>query len=97
MGVGEDALTRFKVLRGFRSEYPDWVPVDVPWEKVEPLRGSCQRVHGQTLERLNERGGLGVEEMYAHVQAKGDMGRVWELFKAPQAEILAWFGEWLKS
>lgn len=41
----------------------------VPWSLVEPLRERCARIHDQTLERLAERGGLGPEELWAHINA----------------------------
>lgn len=37
--------------------------VSVPWEIVEPIRSFALRCHGQTLERLAERGGLSRTEL----------------------------------
>lgn len=36
----------------------------VPWGLVEPHREQAFKNHRQTLERLNSRGGLGIEELY---------------------------------
>ena len=35
------------------------------WDMIEPHREQAHRNHGQTLERLAERGGLGPEELVA--------------------------------
>jgi hypothetical protein len=43
-------------------------PHEIPWEFVEPLRASCLRAHHQSLELLNNRGGLSPREIYLHVQ-----------------------------
>lgn len=37
----------------------------VPWALLAPHEAQAQRNHGQTLERLAERGGLGADEMVA--------------------------------
>ena len=37
----------------------------VPWALVEPYREQATRNHGQTLERLAERGGLDWMELFA--------------------------------
>ena len=42
----------------------EWIK-SVPWSVVEPHREQAQRNHDQTLERLAERGGLGIEELTA--------------------------------
>lgn len=74
----------------------------VPWRLIEPLRGSVLMWHNQTLERIAERGGLGVFEMYAHT--KNLMPEMWLKlypFAGPSKEtkemIKAWFEEWKKS
>lgn len=36
----------------------------VPWEVIEPHREQAQRNHGQSLERLADRGGLGFFEFW---------------------------------
>ena len=37
----------------------------VPWEMLTPFEANAQIFHGQTLQRLSERGGLGTGEMLA--------------------------------
>ena len=39
-------------------------PRSIPWSLVERWRTQAERNHGQTLERLAERGGLAPEELY---------------------------------
>lgn len=36
----------------------------IPWASIEPHAKQADRNHGQTLKRLAERGGLGIEEAY---------------------------------
>lgn len=43
---------------------------DVPWSMMEPARGQVMRNHGQTLERLAERGGLGCYEAVCALESK---------------------------
>ena len=38
---------------------------DIPWGVIAPHEAQAQRNHGQSLERLAERGGLGVCEAVA--------------------------------
>jgi hypothetical protein len=40
------------------------MPRDVPWAFAERFRAQAERNHGQTLERLAERGGLSPQEMW---------------------------------
>jgi hypothetical protein len=40
------------------------MPRSVPWEFAEKFRAQAEKNHGQTLERLAERGGLAPQEMY---------------------------------
>lgn len=42
----------------------------VPWALVEPWRDAAVRNHGQTLERLAERGGLSARELWAVAHGK---------------------------
>jgi hypothetical protein len=39
-----------------------YVCVAIPWEMIAPHEAQAQKNHQQTLERLNERGGLSAEE-----------------------------------
>jgi hypothetical protein len=66
------------------------IPRTVPWEKVEPLRASCEAQHYQTLERLAERGGLGVGEFYIH--AHGLKFR--DARNLSDDVVMPWFKEW---
>lgn len=36
----------------------------VPWEAVAPHEAQAQKNHNQSLKRLSERGGLGIEELF---------------------------------
>jgi NTP pyrophosphatase (non-canonical NTP hydrolase) len=56
----------FPVLQVTRKDGSQGLPTSVPWSKVEPLRLAALRGHQQTLERLAERGGLTVAELYGH-------------------------------
>lgn len=40
-------------------------PKSIPWSAIEPHREQAMKNHSQTLERLAERGGLGLDELYA--------------------------------
>jgi hypothetical protein len=65
----------------------------VPWSLVEPLRARCLLIHSQTLERLADRGGLGPEELWAHVQAPEPFASRdwWRLVRARTPdELRAW-------
>lgn len=53
---------RFPVLEGGMS---------VPWEALVPHEPQAKANHGQSLERLAERGGLGWSEMLAVLEGKG--------------------------
>jgi hypothetical protein len=54
----------------------------VPWSLFEPHREQAQKNHGQALERLAERGGLGPDEMLAIIE-----GRRWHAMD--EADALA--------
>lgn len=53
---------RFPILQDDRR---DGALKSVPWALVEPLRDVADQVHGQTLERLAQRGGLARFELGA--------------------------------
>lgn len=65
---------RFRVLRGQSSlpyeERCVW-PATIPWSMVEPWRVQAELNHSQTLERLNERGGLAPEELWCAAHGLG--------------------------
>jgi hypothetical protein len=57
---------RFPVLNQQNCRQRDRKPMprSVPWAFVEAFRDQAEENHGQTLERLAERGGLAPEEMW---------------------------------
>lgn len=61
--VPKEPERRFPILggRGRTGE-------DIPWAALEPHREQAMRNHGQTLERLAERGGLGWSEALAVIE-----------------------------
>jgi hypothetical protein len=73
---------RFRILnqQNCRPERRLKMPESVPWSMVEPWRARIELNHGQTLERLNERGGLAPEELWCgahdlplrHIPRKND-------------------------
>lgn len=50
-------LLNYKEIRQFPN-----CPRSIPWEMIAPHERQAQINHGQTLERLAERGGLGIRE-----------------------------------
>jgi hypothetical protein len=64
----------FRVITGQsrvpRAEREAW-PCEVPWSLVEPWRARIEATHSQTLERLNERGGLGPDELWLAAHGHG--------------------------
>ena len=45
-------------------------PREIPWAMVEQWRAQVEANHGQTLERLNQRGGLAPCELWAAAHGK---------------------------
>ncbi len=74
------SVRRFPVLGDHRWRHLN-VPKSVPWSFVAPHEAQAQRNHGQSLERLAERGGLSPGEMVAVVEGKHwrDMPKTIEL------------------
>lgn len=66
----------------------------IPWRLVEPLRDKALRGHNQTLERLNERGGLSLAELYCHVHDVPFNNWFRWSHKERRADSLAWFKKW---
>jgi hypothetical protein len=69
----------------------------VPWRMIEPYRDMADCNHGQTLERLAQRGGLGPGELRAIVECKTireaeDAG----LFDR-DSDNVAWVKEWIHA
>jgi hypothetical protein len=67
--VRDAAERRFPVIvpRDKRGREIAGCPTSVLWSLVEPHRAQAMSNHGQTLERLTERGGLAPDEMHAVV------------------------------
>lgn len=63
---------------------PHWVP----WEKVAPFETNAQRNHGQSLQRLSDRGGLTWSELRLIVEGTRWDGRTYAGEKDP-----AWIAE----
>ena len=59
----------FRVLENLTARDPvdSW---SVPWALVEQWRSQIERNHGQTLERLHERGGLSPDELWLAAHGK---------------------------
>lgn len=92
-------MKMFPMLRDYRNPRlpPDPCPSEVPWEFVAPHEQQAKHNHGQTLQRLSERGGLGADEMLAVVT-----GRYWRDVKhlsheQATAELLILLEAWNKS
>jgi len=47
------------------------VPTSVPWGLVAPHEAQAQKNHSQSLERLNQRGGLDPIELVAVLEGRG--------------------------
>ncbi len=64
--MSDQPLKFFPFLYGTRERrlHPDW-PNGFPWHLLTPHEAQAQTNHGQSLETLAARGGLGPEEMYA--------------------------------
>lgn len=60
------AERRFPILD--EGERPRDIPPSVPWSLVAPHAEQALRNHGQTLERLAERGGLSTRELACVIQ-----------------------------
>lgn len=84
-------------VNGSQSRLPREVraawPRSIPWSIVESWRAAAERNHGQTLERLAERGGLAPNELYlaAHGLDLREYLRRRTLGQLSDAEC----GEWL--
>ena len=55
---------RFKILYQCEKRQPHW-PTDVPFDLILTVESRCRSNHSQSAKRLNERGGLAPQEMYA--------------------------------
>lgn len=69
-------------VRELRRAGATAVVIALPWDVIAPHAAQAQRNHGQTLERLAERGGLGPDEAVAVLE-----NRPWR--RMPRAEANA--------
>jgi hypothetical protein len=74
---------RFPVIK---QETRAEMPRSVPWEFAERFRAQAEMNHGQTLERLAERGGLSPEEIWLAVHGK----RLREIGQVTEQNAIAW-------
>ncbi len=77
----------FKVMHMRGKEYPEQQVESVPWEFVVRHEASAQKNHSQSLERLNERGGLSPLELFAVVNGLGFREANWQM---TEAGAIAW-------
>lgn len=86
------AERRFPVLGHPAVDGP--LPASVPWALVEPHRERARTNHGQTLERLAERGGLCPVELWMLVHERGwtaaDLGLSPSPAQVTREEAAAW-------
>lgn len=57
-------------LKANKRTFPIQDGPSIPWSVMAPHEGQCRRNHGQSLERLAERGGLGCSEAWLIVNDK---------------------------
>lgn len=60
-------MKMFRILHNNTDlkKWPD-MPTEIPWDMLNELM--AERNHGQTLKRLNERGGLGITECLFNIK-----------------------------
>ena len=54
----------FRILYSYREKKQDGWLTNIPWDFISSHEEQAQINHGQSLKRLNERGGLGLSELY---------------------------------
>lgn len=69
------------------AKFPD-CPEEIPWAFAERIRQQAEYNHGQTLERLAERGGLGITEFRLAYEGKTFLGQ--EFSDERSKEDLKW-------
>lgn len=79
---------RFRVLDSHRHR--GLIPQSIPWELIEPHREQAMKNHHQSLEELDRRGGLSVDELFAVLQ-----DRRWEVVE--QGEAIAFLNNLIKE
>lgn len=81
-------MRRFPILSTDRRKCGlEWIP----WDMLSPHAAQATRNHGQTLERLAQRGGLGVSEAIAILQ-----DQPWQHIPldVAAAQLRLWIGQW---
>jgi len=77
---------QFPIIQPDRNRADDF-PRSVPWDFVAPHEAQAMANHDETLQRLSERGGLSVEELYCTVNGQS----LFPLKNMPSQEVaLAW-------
>ena len=62
---------QFRIMRTHLNQnLRDKCPPSVDFRTVEPYEAQAQRNHGQTLQRLSDRGGLSPEELIAVMEGR---------------------------
>lgn len=61
---------RFKVLKTQQPYMPSSCPDSIPWRFIEPFKERAFKNHDQSLEQLNQRGGLSPQELFFILQDK---------------------------
>lgn len=64
-------MERFPILN--KGRHPSW-PRSIPWSLIKMHEHQAEKNHGQTLERLSERGGLDPVEMWCVLSDRGWLG-----------------------
>ncbi len=82
-------MNMFSVMADYRHKEPVHA-TEVPWSFVEKHEEQAQTNHGQTLRRLNQRGGLGVVELWHVVNDKNWMGPLPHGARIEYADACKW-------
>jgi hypothetical protein len=73
------------------------MPDSVPWSVVETWKKQVERNHGQTLERLAERGGLSPEELYCAASGQSVSVLIGGTLGKSQEELAEWVKELVRD
>ena len=85
-------MIKFNILRASFRKWPKDIPDFVPFEFLISHENQAQINHGQSLNRLNERGGLSPSEMLRILE-----DRRWTTEEAPKrTDDESEYAEWLK-
>ncbi len=86
----KEEIKMFKVLRGYDKSELKSLPSFIPWDMLNEEQ--AQRNHSQTLNRLNERGGLCVTEILANIHHQRD--RNWTVTQQTVDELNGLIEAW---